>query len=99
MTDNANPAATTTTTPAGKKGAARQSEMIGQLLVRRGLITPEQLAAAMARKGGARVGDVLVEMGLVQRKDITAALAGAVGIPFAVIIPPMVRPEAVAALP
>src|SRR5688500_12577661 len=89
---------TNMTSPGGKKAAARQSEMIGQLLVRRGLITPEQLATATT-KPGVGVGDALVEMGLVTRKDIAAALAGAVGIPFAVIIPQMVRPEAVAALP
>jgi type IV pilus assembly protein PilB len=73
--------------------------MIGQLLVRRGLITAEQLATATARPGSTGLADSLVELGFVARKDIAAALAGAVGIPFAVIVPPMVRPEAVSALP
>src|SRR5688572_4933146 len=91
---------TTPTSPAAKKAAARQSEMIGQLLMRRGLITSEQLATASSKAvGGVGVGDALVEMGVVTRKDIAAALAGAVGIPFAVVIPQMVRPEAVSALP
>jgi type IV pilus assembly protein PilB len=91
---NANP-----TMPAGYKTAEGQARMMGQLLVRRGLITAEQLNQAMERRGAGRLEDALVEMGLASRQDVATTLAAAVGVPFVTVVPPMVRPEALSCLP
>jgi type IV pilus assembly protein PilB len=83
----------------GYKTPEGQSKTIGQLLVRRGLITPEQLSEALERGGPAGLEDALVDMGFASRQDVAATLAAAVGIPFVTVIPAMVRPEAVSCLP
>jgi type IV pilus assembly protein PilB len=84
------------------RSAPRQSARIGQLLLQRGLITAEQLAEAVqvqqARYRDRPLGEVLVELGRVTRRDVASTLAAAVGIPFAVLAPAMVRPEATACL-
>ena len=50
---------------------------LGELLVMRGVITAEQLDAALEeqRKTGARIGEILVERGAVSRLDLAAALS------------------------
>ncbi len=50
---------------------------LGELLVMRGFITPDQLDAALEeqRKSGARIGEILVERGAVSRLDLAAALS------------------------
>ena len=49
------------------------SERIGDLLVREGIITREQLARALdeQRQNGTRVGYNLVKLGFVQETEIT----------------------------
>ncbi|HEV2294630.1 MAG TPA: GspE/PulE family protein [Tepidisphaeraceae bacterium] len=96
------PAMTTTphmNAPASDKALERQAKMLGQLLVRRGLITPEQLTAALDKRGNRRLEDALVETGAISRTAVATALATAVGIPFVTLMPQMVRPEALACLP
>jgi type IV pilus assembly protein PilB len=53
------------------------TDRIGEILVRDGLLTPEQLQAATVeqRQSGHRMGYVLVKMGLVPELEITKALA------------------------
>jgi type IV pilus assembly protein PilB len=82
-----------------EKALERQSKMLGQMLVRRGVITAEQLADAMSRRGNGRLEDALVDIGAASRADVATALATAVGIPFVTVMPQMVRPEALACLP
>jgi type IV pilus assembly protein PilB len=60
---------------------------VGDVLVERGLITPQQVdqAIAVQQEGGKRqlLGEILVELGFVTQEQLTAALADASGIPFA----------------
>src|SRR5919109_3069455 len=53
------------------------SDRIGDILVREGLITPAQLAAAQqdARQNGTRLGFSLVKLGIISEADLTRALA------------------------
>ncbi|HEX9691230.1 MAG TPA: type IV-A pilus assembly ATPase PilB [Gemmatimonadales bacterium] len=57
--------------------AAASSERLGDLLVREGLITREQLQQALheQRSSGARLGYVLVKLGLIPEIEITKMLA------------------------
>ena len=98
-TATATPATPPTSAPANDKALERQAKMLGQLLVRRGIITSEQLTAAMEKRGNGRLDDALVEAGAVSRAAVATALAAAVGIPFVTVMSQMVRPEALACLP
>ena len=53
------------------------SERIGDLLVREGLITPEQLSKALQeqKQNGTRVGYNLVKLGFVPEIELTKMLA------------------------
>ncbi len=55
----------------------KSSDLIGDLLVREGLITEEQLRSALSeqRSNGNRLGYTLVAMGLVSETDLTRVLA------------------------
>lgn len=55
----------------------RSSELIGDLLIREGLLTEEQLKAALAeqRSNGFRLGYNIVAMGFVTETDLTRVLA------------------------
>jgi hypothetical protein len=57
---------------------------IGDLLVSEGLITPEQLTAALGRQAssGRRLGRVLVDMGYVSERDVAMAIGEQLGIRF-----------------
>jgi type IV pilus assembly protein PilB len=56
---------------------AAASDRIGDLLVREGLITSEQLATALrdSKQGNTRIGFSLVKLGFMQEADLTRALA------------------------
>jgi type IV pilus assembly protein PilB len=56
---------------------AKSSDLIGDLLVREGLITEEQLGRALSeqRSNGSRLGYTLVSMGFVSETDLTRVLA------------------------
>jgi type IV pilus assembly protein PilB len=57
---------------------------VGQTMIDRGLVTMDQLDAALAlqRSTGKRVGDALVEIGALSRFDLTRVLADHLGVPF-----------------
>ena len=57
--------------------AAASTERLGDLLVREGLITKEQLQAALneQRNTGMRLGYTLVKLGIVEETEITKMLA------------------------
>jgi type IV pilus assembly protein PilB len=57
--------------------AAAGNERLGDILIREGLITREQLAAALTeqKSSGHRLGYVLVKLGLVQELEVTKVLA------------------------
>lgn len=59
---------------------------LGDILLKDGLITKEQLSKALQlqkEKGVERLGTILVKMGIVSEKDVAAALSKQWGIPFA----------------
>ena len=65
--------------------AQRQTEPIGRLLLDRGWISPEQLAAALSRQSslGGRLGTSLLEMELVSEDVLVKMLAEQSGLPLA----------------
>jgi type IV pilus assembly protein PilB len=68
---------------------------LGQILVNRGLLEPEQLAAALAeqKSSGARLGMTLVRMGFVDEETLIRALAGQLKLPVVRIRGKRVSPE------
>jgi len=58
---------------------------LGQILVNRGLLDPDQLAAALAdqQESGSRLGMTLVRMGFVDEETLIRTLAGQVKLPVA----------------
>jgi chromosome segregation ATPase len=60
-------------------------QLLGELFVEKGLITPEELAEALAeqKESGKRIGQVLVQKGLVSRPDLTTVLAEQLGVVLA----------------
>ena len=55
---------------------------IGDLLVSEGLITPEQLSAALSKQAssGRRLGRLLVDLGFVSERDVALAIGEQLGI-------------------
>jgi type IV pilus assembly protein PilB len=78
--DEPNAPESTSTTSSSDAGAA-----LGTLLVQRGLINADQLAAARERQStsGKAVSDVLVDMGVITERDVVAAVGDQLGVPFA----------------
>jgi type IV pilus assembly protein PilB len=74
---------------------------LGGMLRDRGLVTDEQLSAAMARqkKTGRRLGQILVELGFVPAEAVLEALSLQLGVPTARVNAHTVQPDAVASLP
>jgi type IV pilus assembly protein PilB len=74
---------------------------LGALLRDRGLLTDEQLSAAIARqkKSERRLGQILVELGFVTPEAVLEALSQQLGVPTARINAHTVQPDAVGTLP
>jgi general secretion pathway protein E len=69
---------------------------LGEMLVARGLIEPEDLEKALEiqRERGEKLGKILVDLGFVATRDVLAALSEQLGVPLASIEgPPPVTPE------
>jgi general secretion pathway protein E len=69
---------------------------LGEMLVARGLIEPEDLEKALEiqRERGEKLGKILVDLGFVATRDVLAALSEQLGVPLASIQgPPPVTPE------
>jgi type IV pilus assembly protein PilB len=62
---------------AAKPASAASRERLGDLLLREGLCTPEQMQSALLeqRQSGMRIGSVLVKLGYVKELDLTRMLA------------------------
>lgn len=74
---------------------------LGDLLLSRGLITPDQLETALQqqRRTGERLGRVLLTLGFVRRLDLGRALAERWGRPFVMIDAALVDPVAAQRFP
>jgi type IV pilus assembly protein PilB len=70
---------------------------VGDLLLDRGLITPEQIDRALAyqKSGGHRrlLGEVLIELEMVTADQVMQVLAEAYGVPFARLSPQLIDPQ------
>jgi type IV pilus assembly protein PilB len=73
----------------------KHGDKLGQILIKSGLITPEQLAKALEIQKGTtkRIGEVLVELGLLTELDIASALSKQLGIPHASAASGVLNPE------
>ena len=73
---------------------------LGELLVRAGLVAPNDLYAALAtaRAAGRRLGEVLVEQGLVGERDLARLVAEQEGLDFVDLAKLDLDPRAVALL-
>jgi type IV pilus assembly protein PilB len=74
---------------------------LGDILIRRGLVTPGQLEAALAAQGSERgmLGRILVRRGLITMDQLGETLAEQFGVPFAEVVPQAVNPQIVRLLP
>jgi type IV pilus assembly protein PilB len=74
---------------------------LGDILVRRGRITPAQLEAALSAQGSERglLGRILVRRGLITMEQLGEALAEQFAVPFLDVIPQVVNPQVVRLLP
>ena len=83
--------------------AMLERKPLGQLLLAKGLIQPEQLERALdeqKRSGHQKLlGEVLVEMRLCTEDQITESLAQAYGVPYARVSPKIADPKAISVLP
>jgi general secretion pathway protein E len=68
---------------------------LGEILVARNLIEPEDLERALElqRERNDRLGKIMVDMGLLAQRDVLAIVAEQLGIPMAVIGEPPALPE------
>src|SRR4029079_1291738 len=74
---------------------------LGDILIRRGYVTPGQLEAALAAQGSERgmLGRVLVRRRLITMDQLGEALAKQFEVPFAEVVPQAVNPQVVRLLP
>ncbi|HLH19730.1 MAG TPA: hypothetical protein VKX45_21080, partial [Bryobacteraceae bacterium] len=75
---------------------ARAFERLGEILIARGKIGPDDLARALElqQERGDKLGKILVDMGLVAQRDMLAALSDQIGLPLVTIDgPPPSAPE------
>jgi len=76
---------------------------LGQLLLEKGQIKPEQLERALEEQRRSNhqklLGEILVELRVCSEDQITEALAQAYGVPYARVSPRIADPKAIALLP
>ncbi|MBM4017414.1 MAG: hypothetical protein FJ288_03655, partial [Planctomycetes bacterium] len=74
----------------------RHRARLGDLLVQRGVITEEQLAAALAAQQRGQqqrlLGEILVDLGHATKEQVLSAVAESCGVPFARLVPQLVDP-------
>jgi type IV pilus assembly protein PilB len=80
-----------------------QKKPLGQLLIEKGLIHPEQLERALQEQRRSNhqklLGEILVELQLCGEDQITEALAAGYGVPYARISPRVADPRIISVLP
>src|SRR5687767_8065311 len=76
---------------------------LGQLLLQKGLLKPEQLERALDEQRRSNhqklLGEILVELRICTEDQITEALAQAYGVPYARVSPKIADPKVIAVLP
>jgi type IV pilus assembly protein PilB len=83
--------------------ATLQRKPLGQLLLAKGLVQPEQLERALDEQRRSNhqklLGEVLVELRICTEDQIVEALAQAYGVPYARVSPKIADPKVIAVLP
>ncbi len=82
--------------PGQPDAPARAFERLGEILIARGKIEPDDLARALElqQERGDKLGKILVDMGLIAQRDMLAALSDQIGVPLVTIDgPPPSAPE------
>src|SRR5262249_32271536 len=83
--------------------ATAKRKPLGQVLVDKGLLKPEQLERALEEQKRSNhqklLGEILVEQGFCSEEQVTECLAEAYGVPFARISPRVCDPKAIELLP
>ena len=76
-------------------------KQLGDILLESGLLTPEQLAAAVEeqRRLGRSLGRVLVDLGVLTESQLVAALAAQIGLRFVDLTEHPIDPSAVTSVP
>lgn len=84
-----------------QKPGPRQKIRIGELLVKNGIITEEQLMSALAtqKKTGSKLGNTLIDLGLVTSRQLHEFLANQLNLPFIDLKHYNYNPETVRLLP
>ncbi|MBU1912668.1 MAG: type II secretion system ATPase GspE [Candidatus Omnitrophica bacterium] len=72
----------------------KSREKLGQILLKEGLVTEEQLEKAIdiQKKEGTRLGETLINLGIVTEKDIVIAMAKQLSIPYASYAKGLLKP-------
>jgi type IV pilus assembly protein PilB len=75
---------------------ARQHPKLGEILIKEGLITQEQLQKALQAQlvEESRLGEVLVKLELVSEKDVAFALGKQLGVPYVSLSKGQLKPDA-----
>ena len=80
-----------------------ETKQLGQLLLSRGMVSPQQIEEALNTQShdGHRklLGELLIELGAVSEEQVTEVLAEAYGVPYAKINAKLCDPKIVEALP
>jgi type IV pilus assembly protein PilB len=83
--------------------ATLERKTLGQLLLGKGMVQPDQLECALVEQKKSNhqklLGEVLVELKICSDEQITEALAQAYGVPYARISPRVADPKTLALLP
>src|SRR3954470_20211108 len=83
--------------------ATLERKPLGQLLLDKGLLKPEQLERALDEQRRSNhqklLGEILVELRLCSEDQITEALAQAYGVPYARVSPRIADPKVISVLP
>src|SRR3989338_4355671 len=72
----------------------KSKEKLGQILLKEGLITEEQLekAVEIQKKEGTRFGETLINLGILTEKDIVITMAKQLSIPYASYAKGLLKP-------
>ncbi len=75
--------------------------LLGEMLVKNGIITPEQLETALKlqKEKGMRLGEILLELGYITSKDLFWMLSEQADIPFVELKPEMLDNELINKFP
>src|SRR3989338_6293617 len=79
----------------------KAKQLLGQLLIERGLLTPADLERALLeqKRSGEFLGTVLMRLGIVAKEQLLPVLAEQMGIPYVRLADVRVEPEALAKVP